>query len=148
LAGDRAISMMGKAIRKTIRDTDVAGRYGGDEFSVLLGQTGDEGAERAAERVLEALQGQYVQGPNGDMKVSGSLGVVVLNAHDFDMKALPRPMPVTYFQDMMELLIGKADAALYAGKKAGGGRICRAEDVNWTDIPLHAKSVEAPPSPQ
>ncbi len=135
LTGDRAIAVMGKAIRRTIRDTDIAGRYGGDEFSVLLGQTGIEGAERAAQRILESLKGEAVTGPNGDLMVKGSIGVVVLQEHDFDLQNIPRSMPPGYFYDMLHLLIGQADEALYRAKKAGGNQLNNAPDLYWIPIP-------------
>ena len=58
LAGDQALAIMGKVLRQATRSTDLAGRYGGDEFAIVLPQTRSEDAERVGQRILNFLQDQ------------------------------------------------------------------------------------------
>jgi diguanylate cyclase (GGDEF)-like protein len=139
LAGDRAIAMLGKAIQKTIRDTDVAGRFGGDEFCILLGQTDNDGAVRAAERLLQALEGQSVPSPQGELMVKASLGLAVLQAHELEPQSVSRSLPREYFWEMLQELIRRSDDALYSAKKAGGNQVCSAPDVHWSPAPSTAR---------
>src|SRR3989442_13590961 len=56
LAGSRALVEVGAVIRNTVREIDVVSRFGGDEFTVILPQTGLEGAQIIAERMRAKVQ--------------------------------------------------------------------------------------------
>src|SRR5262252_9192379 len=67
LAGDEALSMIGKSLRDAVRAADMVGRYGGDEFAVMLPQTPLAGAERVARRVLQLVTGKKLQATDGPL---------------------------------------------------------------------------------
>jgi len=134
LAGDQALAILGKALRQATRSGDIAGRYGGDEFAVVLPQTSAEGAERMARRILDALRDKRVPEPDGTLPLHCSIGVSELKPHTFTFADLPRPIPQTYFQAIGETLIQKADEALYRAKKAGGNRVVQGTAVVWRPV--------------
>src|SRR5262249_38684558 len=72
LTGSRAIRRMGVALRECSRAIDTPARYGGDEFAVVLPESGEPEARRAAERICERIQ-QDAQQP----AISASVGVAV-----------------------------------------------------------------------
>jgi len=107
-AGDDVLRDLGGLIREQTRAADVPGRYGGEEFCVLLPQTGLKGAAGFAERVRRAVEEHRFPTEEGELRVTASLGVA----------ACPAP-GVDRAQD----LIGRADDALYQAKAEGRNRV-------------------------
>ncbi|NEQ50695.1 MAG: GGDEF domain-containing protein [Leptolyngbya sp. SIO3F4] len=112
LAGDIALCAVGRALIKYLRPLDVAIRYGGEEFTVILPETDIEGAKSAAERLRVALSEMDIVGPNDKQlpRVTVSMGISTMTVDD---------TPPT--------LIKRADSALYAAKGNGRNRIEVAE---------------------
>jgi diguanylate cyclase (GGDEF)-like protein len=131
LAGDQALSIVGKVLRVATRENDVVGRYGGDEFAVVLPQTDVDGASSVGERLLELLRERSVMMPQGPRFLSGSVGLAALPPHDFGTEGFDRPIPASYFQAMSEALIERADSALYVAKASGKNQMCVSESLVW-----------------
>ncbi len=112
-AGDDALAGVGDVLRTTLRTSDFAGRYGGEEFLLLLPDTDNEGGLDAAEKVREAVQALDIGQLDGP--ITASLGVATYPADAIDPDALVR----------------QADRALYAAKNAGRNRVmlATADDV-------------------
>lgn len=108
-AGDMALKHVAEVLRKTLRAADVAGRFGGDEFIVVIPGmgTGAEGALGVAERVREALLAQPVPLPSTDVAISISAGVATVDPLD----------------SAVETLLERADGACYCSKRSGRGRV-------------------------
>lgn len=100
LAGDQVIAEVCAILRSTLRSADTAGRYGGDEFGVLLPGTDREAALEVAERLRRAVASRVAV---GDAAVTLSIGVA----------ELARGM------ETIEDWTGAADEALYRAKDAG-----------------------------
>ena len=90
-----------------MRRTDVAGRYGGEEFLLIHPQSTATGAARMAERLREAVEAARFDAPDGALQVTLSLGVA-----EYDRR-------MTSPRD----LIAAADRALYAAKRGGRNRV-------------------------
>ena len=131
LAGDQALAMMGRVLRQATRGSDVVGRFGGDEFVVLLPDTAAAGGLRVGERLLESLRGQSVSGPDGPLPVRCSVGLVVLQPPALDTAVPPGPMSGDYFQGMAQLVIQQADQALYRAKQIHAGQLVAAPALAW-----------------
>jgi diguanylate cyclase (GGDEF)-like protein len=102
-AGDDVLREFAAVLRDTVRDIDVASRYGGEEFAVLLPQTDLVGAQRLAERLREAMASRRIAPlPDASFTVTSSFGVA----------SFPdAPTPAALF--------AAADEALYRAKSAG-----------------------------
>jgi len=103
--GDEVLAAVGAAVRATVRESDFAGRYGGEEFVVVLPNTGLEGAANVAELLRRAIAEIIV--PSVDQAITVSAGVAVLPDHARDSSGLVRA----------------ADRALYLAKSSGRDRV-------------------------
>jgi diguanylate cyclase (GGDEF)-like protein len=113
LAGDHVLAAVAQALRAEVRDRDLVGRFGGEEFVVLLagGPTGDDGTAEltaVAERIRLRIAGLYVEMPTPD----GPLTVTGLSA---SVGAAFSPQHGTELRELLQV----ADTALYAAKRAG-----------------------------
>ncbi|WP_313338085.1 sensor domain-containing diguanylate cyclase [Stutzerimonas nitrititolerans] len=106
-AGDAVIQQVAGLIRENLRDSDVAGRYGGEEFVVLLPDTDKEGALMFAERLRYVVEACEVRHEQHRIRFTISLGVADLSA------------PSNGHAQLIEW----ADSALYASKSAGRNRV-------------------------
>ncbi|MBI5500653.1 MAG: diguanylate cyclase [Deltaproteobacteria bacterium] len=133
-AGDAALRRTGRVLRETIRGSDMAGRFGGDEFVLVLGQTDLDGAQQVAQRILQLVGQSSVSGPQGDIPLRCSMGGTVVRPHEFALDTLPRPLPHQYFHRTSRRLLASADQALYCAKNAGGHRYCPGQPVDWEPL--------------
>ncbi len=110
-AGDEVIRKTARELRKAARATDHCGRYGGEEFTVLLPNTSIDQARYFAERLRKRIESQVVSTDAGDIKYTISLGVCA-----FDKR-------FTNHAEWLE----NADKALYESKRAGRNQTTVAE---------------------
>jgi diguanylate cyclase (GGDEF)-like protein len=132
-AGDRALALLGKALKKATRSNDVVGRYGGDEFTIVLPQTDQQGAIHVAERILEMIHMEKVYGPGQVHPIKGSFGITTLNPIDNICADFPHPIPHVYFQAMVQIILKKTDELMYLAKNNGHDRFQYESPVNWTN---------------
>ena len=112
-AGDQVLRQLANLLRQSSRATDFVARYGGDEFTVLLAQTGARGAECAAEKLRRSvLDCSFAAGLRGTMTLSVSIGLAACTESD-RLKA--------------DEILASADRALYKAKHAGGNKVAKAD---------------------
>ena len=115
LAGSKALVEAGVIIRSSARETDVAARFGGDEFSVILPDTGREGAVSVAERIRERINAwEFLASDGLSIHLTASIGVATLP----DVAA------------SAEELLRAADVAMYRVKDAGKNGIHIAQEAS------------------
>jgi diguanylate cyclase (GGDEF)-like protein len=132
LAGDEALAAVGRALRKNTRANDVVGRYGGDEFSVVLPQTTIETGEAIGQRLVSSVQDRTVATPSGKLPVRISVGLGTLFWQGLPEEGADEAKAGgAYFRSMAQLLIGTADEALYRAKRAGGMTTERGATISW-----------------
>ena len=78
-AGDEVIRTTARILRDNLRQTDIGGRYGGEEFGVILPETTIKGAVTFCERVRQQIQDRTVQTTAGDIRYTVSLGIAPLD---------------------------------------------------------------------
>jgi diguanylate cyclase (GGDEF)-like protein len=106
-AGDAVLRGLSEILRCAARRTDVAGRYGGEEFAIIMPQSNAAGARLFAEKLREAVEAARFGIPGGEIQVTLSLGVAQYG------RELSSP------EDLIDL----ADRALYEAKSAGRNRV-------------------------
>jgi diguanylate cyclase (GGDEF)-like protein len=105
-SGNRLLNKIVSCVQTELRSTDVFARYGGDEFVLLLPDTGVRGAREVAERIRRAVEATGLEVPGDLVPTTVSLGVA---SYPDDGCDLP-------------LLLDKADKAMYRSKQAGRNR--------------------------
>jgi diguanylate cyclase (GGDEF)-like protein len=107
-AGDVVLQQLAAIMKATARDTDCVARFGGDEFVIVLPDTGWQGALTFAERLRRRVD-DFTFGPPGTpMRLTISVGVALGRGSD----------PIT-----SDMLLKDADTALYKAKTAGRNRV-------------------------
>lgn len=108
VVGSAALRHAGQLLVTCIRGVDVAFRYGGDEFAVLLVETGPDGARTVGQRVVEAFRASpFEPGQGGAVQLTVSVGYASFPDHGISPTAL----------------LQAADASMYRAKKAGKNRL-------------------------
>jgi len=105
-AGDKYLSIVAASLERALRETDTVGRWGDDEFLVLLPETGVEGAALVCERLLQLVCGSPVLLEDYQLKPSVSIGVALYPAHG----------------DTPEKLAECANFAMETARRDGGAR--------------------------
>lgn len=139
IAGDRCLATLGRLLRSMVREDDIVGRYGGDEFAVVFTRTDMAQAQIAGERILAAVRKADWALENADLTVSCSLGITELSPHGFDAESIPRPLPNEYFDLMAQVVIERSDEALYRAKRNGGGQLKMGMPANWLEFEVAAR---------
>jgi diguanylate cyclase (GGDEF)-like protein len=108
--GDEALKAMAGVVMKSIRDHDVAARWGGEEFILLLPETDIQEAAALAERLRSAIAGIHLSHAGAEIAVTASFGVVQRETH----------------HNTLDVLISTADNYLYQSKEMGRNRVSSA----------------------
>ena len=121
LAGDAALTWFGAQIRRVVRETDIPGRFGGDEFVIVAPQTGPVGAAVLAERLRAAVDAPV---DLGGERVRLTASVAYAGFDELPLSDwMRRRLPEGTWTELSKGFIGLADEALYAAKKAGRNRV-------------------------
>jgi diguanylate cyclase (GGDEF)-like protein len=116
LAGDMVLQRVAAELRAQVRETDFIGRFGGEEFLIVLPETQLDGAAQLAEKIRERIEAMEIAVDSGEpLKVTLSIGVAGRAEVRADGKTRARP------------LLQAADAALYTAKRNGRNRVEAAE---------------------
>lgn len=109
LAGDDVLREAGALLRQTVRTGDLVARTGGEEFSILLPDTGGNGAFQLATRICDMFRAHRFRVRGKETRITVSIGVIAtVPQRDYDTAAL---------------LKARADDALYAAKRSGRDRV-------------------------
>jgi diguanylate cyclase (GGDEF)-like protein len=109
-AGDAVLRHVARALMGSMRDSDVIGRVGGEEFAELLPQTSMEGAALCAERLRQAVEALRIplKDASEELRVTVSAGLCVASETPHE-----------------EVFYSQADAALYSAKHGGRNQVCQ-----------------------
>ena len=110
--GDQVLREVALHCQNNLREVDIIGRYGGEEFIVFLPNTSDTGARVVADRFCKSIANASIETNVGALSITVSLGVGTLTNDCPDLKTL----------------IDRADQALYEAKRTGRNRV-----VTWSE---------------
>jgi diguanylate cyclase len=110
LAGDQALKFLAARISEAVRAVDIVGRYGGEEFIIILPETSNEGAVMAGEKILQNIRKAPLTYDGHVLNLTASVGAASVRTEDRNE----------------EILLNRADLALLDAKKAGKDRVVAA----------------------
>ncbi|RUO26076.1 hypothetical protein CWE09_04940 [Aliidiomarina minuta] len=112
-AGDQLLQQVAKRLLKSVRNTDTVARIGGDEFVLLIADTGPHGYMRSINQIIDFIR-RPIPLQNQSVELSASIGIA------------------TYPQDETEpdALVRYADLAMYKAKEKGRNQICHFHDLS------------------
>ena len=111
--GDQVLIAIANLIQNQIRSPDIMGRYGGEEFVILMPETDINESRQAAERIRHSVASKPIETDIGPVPITISVGLAT-----FDHK-----------QDVnIDVLVNRADQALYAAKQSGRNRVVTASN--------------------
>ncbi|MGH8638058.1 MAG: GGDEF domain-containing protein [Burkholderiales bacterium] len=105
--GNELLKRTTACIRRELRETDVAARYGGDEFILLLPETSAQGARELSERIRRSVADRGMEVRGLRIATSVSVGIAAFPDHGTDLRSI----------------MNKADQAMYLSKKTGRNRV-------------------------
>jgi diguanylate cyclase (GGDEF)-like protein len=120
LWGSRTLVEVGRVIHSTVREIDVVSRFGGDEFTIILPQTGPEGAQTIAERIRQRIADTVFLEAHGlRVRITASIGIASFPDHG----------------RTKDDLIARADQAMYIVKSRGKNGVALAPtDAPWPAV--------------
>lgn len=107
--GDQVLKTIVAKSVKTLRDTDLFGRIGGEEFAIILPETDTQAAIEVSERLRQTLSQIKISTDRGAIQITVSIGLAIIESRD----------------DTLDTIMGRADAALYEAKQAGRNKLVR-----------------------
>lgn len=110
-AGDQVLQAIGKLLRDSCRVYDIPGRYGGEEFCIVLPETKPGSTSVVAERIRSRLEATALPCGDTSIAVTASIGIAGVDVTDGNELLSPA------------LLIDRADRALYSAKNRGRNRV-------------------------
>ena len=108
LVGDVVLKDVSSILKSSLREIDIIGRYGGEEFAIVLTGTGKNGAFQVAERIRENIEGAVFKAYDETVSITASTGISVF------------PDDGVNIEDLIE----SADKALYKAKESGRNKVC------------------------
>jgi diguanylate cyclase (GGDEF)-like protein/PAS domain S-box-containing protein len=108
LAGDLTLQSVAKECQNHLRGTDIFARYGGEEFICLLPEQSEQGALETAERIRQVIEQSEVKLETHSIRVTISIGLAFMQSET---------------DPTLEVLIDRADQALYQSKSGGRNRV-------------------------
>jgi diguanylate cyclase (GGDEF)-like protein len=127
--GDQVITAVAQRLAHTARTSDILGRYGGEEFALILPDTSPEGAGHLAERLRTAIADRPIDTDAGPLTVTVSIGIAERTPEHTDV----------------ETLLEAADGALYQAKRAGRNRVVVASPPEGPGLTRDSHLDEADP---
>lgn len=130
LFGSFVLSEVGKIVKTCIRNVDIAARYGGDEFLIVLTEIDGQGANIFCERLRSRIEKYLFKNGPDQMNLTASLGFAITNSKEPDIEA--------------RQLVRVADWALYDAKRSGRNRVCHYDLTEHPEymLPHHEKKAQ------
>ncbi|HHJ35565.1 MAG TPA: sensor domain-containing diguanylate cyclase [Gammaproteobacteria bacterium] len=121
--GDAVLVRLVALMREQVRSSDIVARYGGEEFSIILPDTGIQLAHEVAERIRSQVEQQKLIINDSTLSMTVSIGLASLSQIRLQMDSNEKNGSSGSSNELDQLLLGKADEALYQAKQTGRNQV-------------------------
>jgi len=121
--GDAVLVRLVALMSEQVRSSDIVARYGGEEFAVILPDTGIQLAHEVAERIRSKVEAQKLIIDDHMLGITVSIGLASLSQIKHQMDLSDKEWSNTDTSNLDQLLLGKADEALYQAKQTGRNQV-------------------------
>jgi diguanylate cyclase (GGDEF)-like protein len=133
LVGDRVLHAAGQLLHAALRESDVLGRYGGDEFLIILPNTPIGGGVEVTRRLLQSVQEFRLDLDGASLALSISIGIGGISQDDQISTTVIRPSH-EFFHRAMERLIAQADGLMYRAKHGSTTHYAAGLPMSWNGL--------------
>lgn len=126
-AGDHVLKTVAQLCRKHLRESDLFGRIGGEEFAIVLPETNQVNAAALGEKLRAAIQALDIRFKQTQIAVTSSFGVAGLNLSALDL----------------ETMISQADTALYQAKSRGRNKVIQWDPAELSSLDVRRRVLKA-----
>lgn len=121
--GDAVLIRLVALMSEQVRSSDIVARYGGEEFAVILPETGIQLAHEVAERIRSKVEAQKLIFDDYTLGITVSIGLASLSQIKYQRDAEGKNQSQFDTNNLDQLLLGKADEALYQAKQTGRNQV-------------------------
>jgi diguanylate cyclase (GGDEF)-like protein len=129
LVGDQALLALTQVLKESTRSSDYIGRFGGDEFTLLLPETPVDGVMLVVNRILQKMSSRMVLCNGESIAIKASLGIAILNEPAIPVGNLPEE----YWCDLSKQLQKEADESMYEAKNNGKNKAGPVRIIGWPE---------------
>ena len=129
LVGDQALIALTQVLKESTRSSDYIGRFGGDEFTLLLPETPVDGVVLVVSRILQKLSVRTVMCNGEPITLKASLGISVLT----EPTILGENLKEEYWSELGKKLQKEADESMYEAKNSGKNKAGPARVIRWPE---------------
>lgn len=122
-AGDMVLVRLVTLMREQVRSSDIVARYGGEEFAIILPDTGIQLAYEVAERIRRQVEDQELTVNDKTLSITVSIGLASLSQIKYQANNSDKDSSSQAAEGLDQLLLGKADEALYQAKQTGRNQV-------------------------
>jgi diguanylate cyclase (GGDEF)-like protein len=122
-AGDAVLVQLVAVMGEQVRSSDIVARYGGEEFAIILPDTGIQVAHEVAERIRKEVEKQKLTIDDHTLDVTVSIGLASLSQIKYQAGTNEKGVTHTQTDHLDQLLLRKADEALYQAKQTGRNQV-------------------------
>ncbi len=122
-AGDAVLVKLVSLMRDQVRSSDIVARYGGEEFAIILPETGLHIANEVAERIRNRVENQKLTFNNNTLNITVSIGLASLSQIKYQTGTNVKGQSNKTPDNLDQLLLRKADEALYQAKQTGRNQV-------------------------
>jgi len=121
--GDAVLVRLVTLMREQVRSSDIVTRYGGEEFAIILPDTGITLAHEVAERIRSQVEAQKLIINDNTLSITVSIGLASLSQIRYQQESLEQGAQQVHSKPVDQLLLAKADEALYQAKETGRNQV-------------------------
>jgi diguanylate cyclase (GGDEF)-like protein len=128
------LNEIGNMLHSAVRETDILGRFGGDEFLAILPNTPVKGGVLVGQRIRETVRGMQLEVDGRPLDLDISIGISGIQCGEVDDRYRGLRLDYEFFQQVIEMLISQADGLMYRAKQKHTTAVAHGMPITWNNL--------------